>query len=73
MIRKWFKSFPFLYVIWLKYFRKSKLSVPSNEDVFYFDGYPRSGNSYLTILFKYIFPTVRFSHHLHCVASLKLR
>jgi hypothetical protein len=72
MIRKWFKSVPFLYVIWLKYLRKTKLTIPSNEDVFYFDGYPRSGNSYLTNLFKNIFPTAKFSHHLYCVASLKI-
>lgn len=36
------------------------------------DGFPRSGNTYLTWLIKRVFPKLAFAHHLHNAAALEL-
>ncbi len=72
MLRKIIRSNPFLYKIWFKNVRNSKTNLPKENDLFFFTGFPRSGNTYLTNLMKLIFPSLNFSHLLHTIASIKL-
>ncbi|MEL7221594.1 MAG: hypothetical protein AAGJ93_09765 [Bacteroidota bacterium] len=74
MIRKTIKSTPFFYKIFFALFRQSKVRtrLPNPQSRFYFGGYPRSGNSYLTNLFEELHPGVEFSHHLHAIAATKI-
>lgn len=65
----------FLYKIWFYGYRKRNgdiVRLPSSGDDYYLDGYPRSGNTFITSLLKNIFPKKKFAHHLHSVAGLKL-
>lgn len=65
----------FLYKIWFYTYRKFKggvVRLPSNDDNFYFDGYPRSGNTFFVHFFIKIYPTKKFAHHLHTIAALKI-
>ena len=71
MIRKYFKSIPLLYKFWFK-FNSSNLKLPSKNDSLYFDGYPRSGNTYITNILFELYPKLKFSHHLHTIATIKL-
>ena len=67
----------FLYKIWfysvLKK-RNTKLRLPMAGDRFYFDGYPRSGNTFTIGLIERIYPSLKGkgSHHLHSIAGIKL-
>ena len=72
MLRRIFMSNPILFKFWFNNFRKSRLNLPSNKDSFYFDGYPRSGNSYFTNLTREIYPKMSFSHHLHTIGAIKI-
>ena len=65
---------PILYKLWFYNNRKlsNRIRLPQKSDEFYFDGYPRSGNTYAKALISYIYPEKRFAHHLHCVAPLKI-
>ena len=74
MIKRFTKNNALPYYIWFKLIRekKSRLSLPQKGDLFYFDGYPRSGNTYTTSLIKFFFEGIRFSHHLHTVGAVKI-
>jgi hypothetical protein len=74
MLRKLIQTNPLLYRIWFNLIRKSKTTatLPDKKDYFYFGGFPRSGNSYLTNLIKELHPKVPFSHHLHTIAAIKI-
>lgn len=67
----------FLYKIWFNLYLRKKnrsLKLPQADDVFYFDGFPRSGNSYTIGLIERAYPELknRSSHHLHSIAGIKL-
>lgn len=69
------KSNKVLYKIWF-YLNKKKLSknlrLPLKSDDYYFDGYPRSGNTFIKGFINFIFPNVKGASHLHTVAALKI-
>ena len=44
---------------------KSLKSLISKKDIIFITGYPRSGNTYLTRLFKSLFPDIKISSHIH--------
>ena len=54
--------------------RNKKLKLPIISDYLYFDGYPRSGNTFTIGLIERIYPSLKGkgSHHLHSVAGLKI-
>ena len=67
----------FLYIIWFYIFLKKKnkdLKLPKRGDSLYFDGYPRSGNTYTFGLIYRVYPSLHcnVSHHLHSVIALKM-
>lgn len=72
MLRRFFMRNPILYKLWFNKFSETKLKLPNRKDSFYFDGYPRSGNTYFTKLLGIVFPKLIFSHHLHTVGGIKL-
>lgn len=52
--------------------KNTRLRLPSIQDDLYVDGYPRSGNTYFASLLNNFCPRLRFSHHLHVPAALKI-
>lgn len=70
-----FKSNPILYWLWFSFSKKrfdSNVRLPRKSDDFYFDGFPRSGNTYLSGLLNHIYPELKFASHLHCIAGIKM-
>ena len=75
--KKIISSTVFLYKIWFNLYLRKKnrsLKLPQADDVFYFDGFPRSGNSYTIGLIERAYPELknRSAHHLHSIAGIKL-
>lgn len=71
-----FKSNPALYRIWF-FLLKNRINngeivLPSSENTWYFDGYPRSGNTFYKGLLMVLYPELEGASHLHCIAGLKL-
>lgn len=69
------KHNPQLYKLWFHWhcFRTGRNKhLPSKGDQLYFDGFPRSGNTYLTAGIQAVFPELRFANHLHAVAPIKI-
>ena len=54
--------------------KNKKLKLPEKGDSLYFDGYPRSGNTYTFGLIYRVFPSLHcnVSHHLHAKIPLKM-
>ena len=50
---------------------KSLKSLISKKDIIFITGYPRSGNTYLTRLFKSLFPDIKISSHIHTLSAVK--
>lgn len=71
-----FKNNRWLYRVWFHLNRKrinaGKIWLPSNSDHWYFDGYPRSGNTFYKNFFIAVHPEVKGASHLHCIAGLKI-
>ena len=64
-----------LYVIWFYMIRirkGSKVKLPDKSDDLYFDGYPRSGNTYFSGLMERLYPDIQYSSHLHAIAGIKI-
>ena len=63
------------YRLWF-YLNRGKLDstvrLPNKFDHYYFDGYPRSGNTFFGGMLGYAFPDKKGTSHLHAVAGLKL-
>lgn len=75
IIRNTFKSNPFLFWFWYKSYRSKnglKINWFSDKTDFYFDGYPRSGNTYLLFLLSGIYKNNHIVHHFHAIAPLKI-
>ena len=67
----------FIYKIWFYTYLNQKnknLRLPKNKDPLYFDGYPRSGNTYTFGLIYRVYPSLhcKVSHHLHSIIVLKI-
>jgi len=65
----------FLYKIWffcIREYRGDYVRLPCVDDHFYFDGYPRSGNTFFANLVGKVYPDKRFAHHLHVISGLKI-
>jgi len=67
----------FFYKIWFFGFLKKKnknLKLPKKYDPLYFDGYPRSGNTYTFGMISRVYPSLlcKVSHHLHSATVLKM-
>ena len=74
-LRKLFMSKPFFFYLWYKLYRSKKKLKPkwfNKETTFYFDGYPRSGNTYMIFLMKEIYDEKNIIHHFHTIAPLKV-
>ncbi|MDC0298098.1 hypothetical protein OAL21_02920 [Akkermansiaceae bacterium] len=77
-IRSIFKQNPLLYRIAHRFYLSSRFGgdgrLPQKGDDFYFDGFPRSGNSSLVKYLKEssLKKKLVFSSHLHCIATLKI-
>ena len=69
-LRKLVKKNILLYRIWI--LNRNKMSLPTKKDNWYFDGYPRSGNTFSKYLFSYIYPNLKGTSHLHSIAGLKI-
>jgi len=70
-----FKSNTYLYRLWFYAIRSrtgDKVRLPEKSDHLYLDGYPRSGNTYLSGLLRFAHRDLRFASHLHVVASIKM-
>lgn len=66
---------PFLYNLYFHLIRKHRGIVPdyfTYDTDYYFDGYPRSGNTYLAHLVTNIFPSKKSVHHLHRIGPIKI-
>jgi hypothetical protein len=50
----------------------SKVTLPEIKDDLYFDGYPRSGNTYFIGLIKRMYPDIKYSSHLHTISGIKI-
>ena len=72
MLRRLFMSNSILYKFWFNFFSTGKSLLPIKNDLFYFGGHPRSGNSYFTNILKEVYPDFKFSHHLHTIGAIKL-
>ena len=74
-VKNFIKSNPLYYKLWF-YINKSRLSrqlkLPQKSDDYYFDGYPRNGNTYTRGLLNYILPNKMGAHHLHVVAGIRI-
>ncbi|PAU94030.1 hypothetical protein CK503_10220 [Aliifodinibius salipaludis] len=75
----WFKhlvsSNVLLYKIWFHSVRKWRgdyVRLPTKNDDFYFDGYPRSGNTFFAALFSKVYLNKSFASHLHVISGLKI-
>jgi hypothetical protein len=69
-LRKIAKKNILLYRIWI--FSRNDMSLPKKKDNWYFDGYPRSGNTFSKRLFSYIYKDLKGTSHLHSIAGLKI-
>lgn len=75
LIKNMAYSEPLAYRIYYELIRKRSgryPRLPQKSDDFYFDGYPRSGNTYTANLIKHVFPGLEWTHHLHAEAVLKM-
>lgn len=69
------KSNVFLYKIWFYSIRirtGDYVRLPSKNDDLYFDGYPRSGNTFCKGLLSLAYPQKKFASHLHSISGLKI-
>lgn len=74
-LRSFAKENPVAYKIWLRWhcFRLGKKKkLPKAGDQLYFDGFPRSGNTYFTAGLQKVFPGLTFANHLHAVAPIRI-
>ena len=66
---------PAAYRLWFRWhcfkLRKKK-QLPMPGDPLYFDGFPRSGNTYFTAGLKKVFSGLQFANHLHAVAPIRM-
>jgi len=66
---------PLAYKVWFYTVRVRKgsaVKLPRNGDNLYFDGYPRSGNTYFVQLLVRLYPEIKYSSHLHSIAGIKI-
>jgi hypothetical protein len=65
-----------LYRFWLNYYvsngKKNKKKLPAETDHYYFDGYPRSGNTYTKVLLHYAFKELKGTSHLHSTVAINV-
>lgn len=74
-LRQVVSSNVFLYKVWFYLVRKHRgdpVRLPSINDDFYFDGYPRSGNTFLKGLIEKLYPEKKFASHLHSISGIKI-
>lgn len=74
-LRNLFRSQPFLFKLWFKIYRSKrglKIKWFDEDSKIYFDGYPRSGNTFLAHLMRAIYDDKKIIHHFHTVAPLKI-
>jgi hypothetical protein len=75
IIQKLVRTNRVIYTLWYKLWRSKtgdRVVLPKPGDRLYFDGYPRSGNTYLAGMIHYFFPDTIGSSHLHAIAPLKI-
>ena len=69
---------PALWLLWFTLYRSRRgvpVTRPSRSASLHLDGYPRSGNTFLTNLIRHAFPALRSNelvHHLHSISALRL-
>lgn len=66
---------PAFYNVYFHLIRKRKGLTPdyfSSDTDYFFDGYPRSGNTYFLHFLRKLYPDKKAVHHLHQVAPIKI-
>lgn len=74
-VRKMVSENVFFYKLWFYSVRKYQgdyVRLPTADDDFYFDGYPRSGNTYFAGFVKEVYSCKNFASHLHSLSGLKI-
>lgn len=74
-LKRSFKAYPILYRAWFILNRNrldSTVRLPNKSDHYFFDGYPRSGNTFFRGLLKYALPDLQGASHLHIIAGVKI-
>jgi hypothetical protein len=70
------KETPFLYKLWFSLNKRKinngKIRFPIKGDLWYFDGYPRSGNTFMKNWIEFFFTGLKGASHLHCVSGIKI-
>lgn len=64
-----------LYSLYFHFYRKYRGIRPkwfTKKTKVYYDGYPRSGNTFLHHLFRNVFKDIESVHHLHKIAPIKI-
>jgi hypothetical protein len=67
----------FLYRIYYRFYRSRRgdpVRLPKSSDAFYFDGYPRSGNTFVINMMRHVIGIDKqtYTSHLHSIAGLKI-
>lgn len=74
-MKKLIRQYPTLYSLWFHLYRKNrgvKIGYFNDSTKLLLDGYPRSGNTFVTSLIKNIFGNDTFVHHFHAIAPIKI-
>lgn len=69
------KSNKYLFICWYLLYRKNaglQINWFNNDTRLYFDGYPRSGNTFAQMLLKKVYQDLDFVHHFHSIGSLEI-
>jgi len=75
MLRRIFSDYPLFYRIYFHLIRRHQGIRPlrfTSDTNIYYDGYQRSGNTFLNHLIKNVFPELNGVHHLHKIAPIKI-
>tara|TARA_B110001469_G_scaffold117373_1_gene123289 strand:- start:7582 stop:8268 length:687 start_codon:yes stop_codon:yes gene_type:complete len=71
MLRDLIRDTPVLYRIYIKKRLGRELRLPRRDTTLVLEGYPRSGNTFARYHLEAVFPSLRFSSHVHTLAALK--
>jgi hypothetical protein len=74
-IRQYFKQNKILFYLWYKIYRSRQgttINWFNKSTNFYFDGYPRSGNTFMLHLLRGVYQNQSIVHHFHAIAPLKI-
>lgn len=74
-LKRLIKDHPQLFYLWYHLYRKwrgVKIDYFDSQTELYFDGFPRSGNTFALHLISKIWPDMHIVHHFHAIAAVKI-